>query len=141
MTQTFIDTILVCTMTGLVLIVSSTWNNGSTGATLTSEAFNTVLSGGKYIVTIGLVLFAYSTILGWSYYGEKSFSYLFGDKSVMPYRIAFVIAVVVGATMELKLVWGLADIFNALMAFPNLIALLLLSPVVIKGTREYFEKK
>lgn len=142
MTQTFIDTILVCTMTGLVLVVTGVWDNGANGAKLTSLAFEAGLpSVGSYIVTIGLVLFAYSTILGWCYYGEKSVEFLFGPKAAVPYRIIFVLFVGVGAIAKLELVWGLADIFNGMMAFPNLLALLFLTPVVISETRNYFASR
>jgi len=139
MTQTFIDTIVVCTMTGLVLILTGAWDSGKTGAELTTFAFQTGFSGGGYVVTIGLVLFAYSTILGWSYYGEKSIEYLFGEKAVKPYRIVFVLFVGVGAVAKLDLVWALSDTFNGLMAIPNLIGLLLLTPIVVKETRDYFK--
>jgi AGCS family alanine or glycine:cation symporter len=99
------------------------------------------MTGGHFVVTIGLVLFAYSTILGWSYYGEKSIEYLFGEKVVMPYRIFYVLIVGVGAVAKLDLVWSLSDTFNGLMAIPNLIGLLMLSPVVVKETKSYFENK
>ncbi len=140
MTQTFIDTLVVCTMTGLVIIVSGLWSSGETGAKLTSSAFSHGLPGqwGHIIVAVGLILFAYSTILGWSYYGEKAVAYMTGGRGLLAYRVAFILFVGVGAMLKLELVWTLADIFNALMAFPNLIALLLLSPVVVKLSREYF---
>jgi AGCS family alanine or glycine:cation symporter len=141
MTQTFIDTIVVCTMTGLVLILTGTWDSGKTGAELTSFAFQAGMPGGEYVITIGLLLFAYSTILGWSYYGEKSIEYLFGAKVIMPYRIVYVIVVGVGAVAKLDLVWSLSDTFNGLMAIPNLIGLLALTPVVVKETNNYFEQK
>ena len=141
MTQTFIDTIVVCTMTGLALILTGTWDSGKTGAELTSFAFQTGMPGGQYVITIGLLLFAYSTILGWSYYGEKSIEYLFGEKVVMPYRIVYVIVVGVGAVAKLDLVWSLSDTFNGLMAIPNLIGLLALTPVLVKETNNFFEKK
>ena len=99
------------------------------------------MPGGQYIVTIGLLLFAYSTILGWSYYGEKSLEFLFGEKAVKPYRILFVLVVGAGAVAKLDLVWSLSDTFNGLMAIPNLIGLLALSPVVVKETNNYFEQK
>jgi alanine or glycine:cation symporter, AGCS family len=142
MTQTFIDTLVVCTMTGLVLIVTGEWSSGLTGAELTTVAFSTGIGhvGGEFIVSIGLALFAYSTILGWSYYGEKSLEFLFGIKAVMPYRYIFTIFVGVGAIAELDLVWAIADVFNALMAFPNLIGLLALTPVIVSETRGYFEE-
>ena len=142
MTQTFIDTIIVCTMTGLVLIVTEAWSNGMNGASLTAEAFHIGLPGiGKYIVTIGLILFAYSTMLGWCYYGEKSMEYLFGKGSIMPYRVIYVAFVGVGAMLKLGLVWSLADLFNGMMAIPNLIGLVALTPVVVKYTKEYFEEQ
>ncbi|MCG8638376.1 MAG: sodium:alanine symporter family protein [Desulfobacterales bacterium] len=141
MTQTFIDTIIVCTMTGLVLILTGAWSSGETGAELTTIAFQSAIPGGAYIVTIGLILFAYSTILGWCYYGEKSIEYLFGIKAVKPYRIIFVLFIGVGAVAKLGLVWNLSDTFNGLMAIPNLVGLLLLTPVIIKETRSYFDNK
>lgn len=138
MTQTFIDTLVVCTMTGLVLVITGAWSNGDSGASLTATAYGIGIPGGAYIVTIGLILFAYSTILGWCYYGEQAMEYLAGEGAVQPYRIAFSLVVGVGAMMKLELVWALADVFNGLMAFPNLIALLMLSPIVVRETREYF---
>ena len=141
MTQTFIDTIIVCTMTGLVLILTGVWSNGETGAELTTMAFAAGMPGGAHVVTIGIILFAYSTILGWCYYGEKSIEYLFGVKSVLPYRIVFICFVGVGAVAKLSLVWNISDTLNGLMAVPNLIGLLLLTPVVVSETKKYFENK
>ncbi|MCG8568632.1 MAG: sodium:alanine symporter family protein [Spirochaetes bacterium] len=141
MSQTFIDTIVVCTMTGLVLVLTGAWTSGKTGAELTVMAFQKGIWGGNYIVTIGLILFAYSTILGWCYYGEKSVEYIFGIKSVMPYRILFIIFVGVGSVAQLNLVWSLSDTFNGLMAIPNLIGLLLLTPVIVKETNKHFQLK
>ena len=143
MTQTFIDTIVVCTLTGLVLIVSGEWSSGLTGAELTTVAFTSGIGSrmGEYIVSLGLALFAYSTILGWSYYGEKSIEYLAGIKAVKPYRYVFTLFVMVGAVSELETVWSVADVFNALMAFPNLIGLLVLTPVIVKITRQYFQNE
>jgi len=140
MTQTFIDTIIVCTMTGLVLLSSGLWTSGPTGAALTTLAFNESLPGGigQLIVSLGLVFFAYSTILGWSYYGEKSIEYLFSEKAVKPYRIIFVIFVAVGAMLKLEIVWRLADIMNGLMAFPNLIGLIGLSAIIVSETNKYY---
>jgi AGCS family alanine or glycine:cation symporter len=140
MTQTFIDTIVVCTLTGLVLIITGSWSSGLNGAELTSVAFSDGLGSiaGKFIVSIGLVLFAYSTILGWSYYGEKSVQFLIGDKAVLPYRYIFTMVVFIGAIVELETVWSVADIFNGLMAVPNLIGLLALTPVIVQETRRYF---
>lgn len=141
MTQTFIDTIIVCTMTGLVLILTGLWSSGDTGAELTTKAFAAGMPGGAYIVTIGIMLFAYSTILGWCYYGEKSIEYLFGVKAVLPYRIVFIIAIGFGAIAKLSFVWNLSDTLNGLMAIPNLIGLLLLTPVIVSETKKYFDNK
>ncbi|HPB83597.1 MAG TPA: sodium:alanine symporter family protein [Spirochaetota bacterium] len=143
MTQTFIDTIIICTMTGLVLIVTGVWNVADKkAAALTAYAFETGLPGqwGSMVVALGLVFFAYSTILGWSYYGEKSMEYLFGERSIKPYRLVWVIFVFVGATVKIDLVWSFSDIMNGLMAVPNLIALILLSGVVVMETNKYFVK-
>ncbi|PIE57029.1 MAG: sodium:alanine symporter family protein [Desulfobulbus propionicus] len=140
MTQTFIDTIVVCSMTGLVLVLTGAWSNGQTGAELTTTAFEAGMPGGGYIVTIGIILFAYSTILGWCYYGEKSMEYLFGVKSVMAYRVVFVAVIGVGAVAKLSLVWNISDTLNGLMAVPNLIGLLLLTPVIVQETKSYFSQ-
>ncbi len=141
MTQTFIDTIVVCTMTGLVLVLTGLWSSGLTGAELTTKAFAAGMPYGDYIVTLGIILFAYSTILGWCYYGEKSFEYLFGIKALLPYRIVFVIAIGVGAVAKLSLVWNISDTLNGLMAVPNLIGLLLLTPVIVSETKKFFDKE
>ncbi len=140
MTQTFIDTLIVCTMTGLVLILTGAWSSGETGAELTTIAFQSAMPGGALIVTVGIVLFAYSTMLGWCYYGEKSIEYLFGVKSILPYRIVFIILIGVGAIAKLSLVWNISDTLNGLMAIPNLIGLLMLTPVVVSETKQYFSK-
>ncbi|MBP1683636.1 MAG: amino acid carrier protein, partial [Ignavibacteriaceae bacterium] len=142
MTQTFIDTIIICSMTGFAILVSNVLPTGATGAPLSQKAFETALPGewGGIVVSIGLIFFAYSTILGWSYYGEKSLEYLLGEKSVKPYRLLFVIAVYIGAVVKLDLVWTIADIMNGLMALPNLIALLGLSGIVAAETKNYFSK-
>lgn len=141
MTQTFIDTLVVCTMTGLVLILTGAWSSGETGAELTTIAFAQGMPGGAYVVTIGIILFAYSTILGWCYYGEKSIEFLFGAKSIMPYRIIFIIFIGVGAISKLSLVWNISDTLNGLMALPNLIGLLLLTPVIVSETKKYFDNQ
>ncbi len=142
MLGTFIDTIIVCSMTGLVIVLSGAWTGGETGASLSAAAFESALPGiGGYIVTLGLALFAFTTLLGWSFYGEKCVEYLFGVKSITPFRILWVIAVPIGAVAKLDFIWLVADTLNALMALPNLIALLLLSPVVFKLTKEYFADK
>ncbi|NIN34709.1 MAG: sodium:alanine symporter family protein [Gammaproteobacteria bacterium] len=136
-----IDTLIICTMTALVIITTGVWNSGETGAPLSSLAFNTGLPGpGGYIVSFGLMIFAFTTILGWSYYGERCAEYLFGTGIILPYRIAWLIAVITGAVTKLNLVWTLADVMNGLMAMPNLIALLLLSPVVFSMTRQRLRK-
>ncbi len=143
MTQTFIDTIVVCTFTGVAIICTGAWMSGENGAPLTQLAFRTGLPGnyGGWIVTISLALFSFSTILGWSYYGEKCCEYLLGARSVMPYRILFVIATFVGSAVTLEFVWGISDVMNGLMAIPNLIGLLLLSGVIARETRSYLERK
>ncbi len=140
MTQTFIDTIIVCSLTGFVVISTGLWNSGSTGSELTARAFSHGLPGGSggIIVAVGLILFAYSTMLGWSYYGEKSLEYLFGAGLVKPYRIVFCIFIFIGAYTKLDLVWAVADVFNGLMAIPNLIALLALSKVVVQETNRHY---
>jgi AGCS family alanine or glycine:cation symporter len=139
MTQTFIDTIIVCSFTGFVIISSGMWDSGLTGAQLTTAAFSRGLPGttGGFIVSIGLIFFAYSTLLGWSYYGEKSLEYLLGPRSVRPYRILFCLFVFVGAIAELEVVWAVSDIMNGLMAFPNLVGLIGLTGVVVAETRDY----
>lgn len=140
--EVFADTILVCTCTALVILTSGLWNTGLKGSDLTMAAFSQSLSGfGGIIITVALFFFAFSTILGWSYYGEKSFEYLFGEKLVIFYRVVFIAVCVVGATAQLEVVWGIADTLNGLMAIPNLIGVLGLSGVVFKLTKEYFSKK
>lgn len=143
MSQTFIDTIVICSLTGFAILVTGVWNNGQTGVPLTSTAFSTALPGnwGGIVVSLGIMLFAYSTILGWSYYGEKSVEFLLGIKSVMPYRVLFTIAVFIGAVSKLEIVWSFADIMNGLMAIPNLIGLIGLSGVVAAETKKHFDGK
>ncbi|HEL2006703.1 TPA: sodium:alanine symporter family protein [Streptococcus suis] len=143
MTGTFIDTIIICTLTGLTILVTGQWSvEGLEGAPLTQAAFATVFGNtGSIALTISLVLFAFTTILGWSYYGERCIEFLFGTKSILPYRLVFVAMVALGGFLKLDLIWTIADIVNGLMALPNLIALLALSPVIIKETRQYFAKK
>jgi AGCS family alanine or glycine:cation symporter len=140
MLGTFIDTIIVCTITGLVIVMSGLWQTGMSGAELTTAAFDSLGNGyGKHVVTIGISLFAFTTILGWSYYSERCAEYLFGTRIIMPFRVVWIAAVPVGSLLTLDFVWLLADILNALMAIPNLIALLVLSPLVFKVTHEYFK--
>ncbi|MEP2283512.1 MAG: amino acid carrier protein, partial [Nitratireductor sp.] len=138
MLGTFIDTIIVCTMTGLVIITSGAWQSGENGAALTSLAFAHSFSFGNEIVAVALAIFAFTTLLGWSYYGEKAVEFLFGVKAIMPYRIVWVIAIPIGATSSLSFVWLLADTLNAMMAIPNLIGLLILAPGIFAMTKAYF---
>ena len=139
MLGTFIDTLIVCSITGLAIITSGAWTSGETGASLTSTAFESTIPGiGGHVVTVALTVFAFTTMLGWSFYGEKCVVYLFGVKSILPFRILWCLAAPLGAIANLGFIWLLADTLNALMAIPNLIALILLSPVVFKLTREFF---
>ena len=145
MLGTFIDTLVVCTMTALVILTSGAWTmtgsdgGGLTGAVLTSTGFEASMAGGQYIVTIALAVFAFTTILGWSYYGERCWQYLFKERSLVIYRALWVAAALAFANVKVDLVWNLADTLNGLMAVPNLIGLLLLAPMVFKVTRQYFE--
>lgn len=143
MTGTFIDTIIICTLTGLSVIVTGKWTvSGLEGAPLTQAAFSSVFGiYGALALTFCLVLFAFTTILGWSYYGERCFEFLFGTKRIKLYRSIFVVMVALGGFLKLELIWVIADIVNGLMALPNLIALLALSPVIIHETKRYFAKK
>jgi alanine or glycine:cation symporter, AGCS family len=142
MMGTFIDTIIVCTMTGLVIIVTGVWNSGESGAALTSNAFGTALPGiGQYFLAIALAVFAYTTILGWAYFGEKCWEYLVGTVVEIPYRVLWTIFVLIGTLTQLDFVWLVADTLNAFMAFPNLISLILLSPVVVKVTNDFFASR
>lgn len=141
MTGTFIDTIIICSMTGLVLMVTGVWSGQAAGAGMTQLAFESAVPGyGSIVLTLSLVLFAFTTILGWSYYGERCFEFLFGQKSLLLFRLIFISMVALGAFLELEMVWVLADIVNALMVLPNLVALLLLAPIIQKETRAYFKK-
>lgn len=140
-TGTFWDTVVVCAATGIVVVNSGEWTTGLKGAELTSAAFAEVPVIGPAVLTFGLLTFVFSTILGWSYYGEKAMEYLFGKGAIMPYRWAWVAAVMVGSVASLQVVWTFADIANALMALPNLVALLLLSPVIASETKDYFKRR
>lgn len=141
MTGTFIDTLVICTMTGLALVVTGVWNTPLSGAAMTNAAFATGLNElGQWVVTIGLMFFAFTTILGWNYYGERCVTYLFGTKGIRPYRWIFILLVASGAFLKLDTIWILADIVNGLMAIPNLIALVGLRHVVIAETRDYFAR-
>ena len=139
MTGTFLDTLIVCSLTALTLSATGVWVSGETGVALTIQAFSAGLPGswGKIIVTLGAVTFAFSTILAWEYYGEKCFEYLFGEKRVPYYRYAWVTCVFVGAMVKLELVWNFSDAMNALMAIPNLIGLIFLSGTLFRETRSY----
>ncbi|EQB2598020.1 alanine/glycine:cation symporter family protein [Aeromonas salmonicida] len=140
MTGTFIDTIIICTMTGLTLVVTGVWGGDLSGAAMTSAAFAQGLDAhiGQYLVSIGLLFFAFTTILGWNYYGERCTEYLFGVKAIKPYRLIYLVLVASGAFLHLDMIWLLADIVNGLMAVPNLIGLIGLRHVVIAETRAYF---
>ncbi|CDF26970.1 amino acid carrier protein [Dialister sp. CAG:588] len=138
MTGTFIDTIIICTMTGLAVISSGLWTTELNGAVLTNGAFSQAFPlFGDYLITIALVLFAFTTILGWSYYGERCAVYLFGTKVIKPYRLVFIAIIATAAFLKLEEIWALADIVNGLMAFPNLVALLLLSGTVVSESKRY----
>tara|TARA_R110000823_G_scaffold305166_4_gene427160 strand:- start:6119 stop:7450 length:1332 start_codon:yes stop_codon:yes gene_type:complete len=141
MLGTFIDTLVVCTMTGLVIVIMDVWPSGVSGASLTAMAFAAAVPGGQYIVTAGLCLFAFTTMLGWSFYGERCVTFLFGTRAILPFRIAWVVAVPIGTLVKLDTVWLIADTLNAFMAIPNLVALVLLAPLVFKLTREYLEEQ
>lgn len=136
-TGTFWDTVVVCAITGLVIVNSGEWINGYSGATLTKNAFSDIHIVGPIILTLGLLTFVFSTILGWSYYGEKAAEYLLGSKVVKPYRYMWVIFVMIGSILSLNVVWTFADITNALMALPNLVSLLLLSGIIVSETKKY----
>jgi len=139
-TGTFWDTVVVCAITGLVLVNSGQWVNSLNGTALTKKVFSGIPIIGPIILTVALLTFVFSTILGWSYYGEKAAEYLWGEKAIIIYRWLWVIAVMVGAIITLPLVWSLADITNALMAIPNLISLIVLNKVIVDETREYIWK-
>ena len=144
MLGTFIDTIIVCSITGLAIVVTGAWSSGETSSALSSLAFESALPGvGSHVVSLGLAVFAFTTILGWSVYGERCVEYLFGVRSITPFRIAWILMIPLGAMAQefLTFVWLVADTLNALMALPNLIALLLLSPVVFTLTRDYFNQR
>ena len=151
MLGTLFDTIIICSLTALVIVISGAWQSGDNGAVLTSNAFVFGLSTvGESIITISLILFAFTTIIGWSYYGERCSAYIFGTKAIMPYRILWLLSIVLGAyalnlggtTAEsVNLIWLIADVMNGFMAIPNLIALVLLSPVIFKLSKEYFARK
>lgn len=142
MTGTFIDTIIICTMTGIALVITGVWQGDAAGAAMTSAAFAaTYGTAGSQLLTIALALFAFTTILGWNYYGERACIYLFGTKGVLPYRLIFIVLIACGAFLKLEAIWILADIVNGLMAIPNLIALIALSGVVVAETKLYLKHR
>ncbi|BCX87653.1 alanine or glycine:cation symporter, AGCS family [Methylomarinovum tepidoasis] len=142
MLGTFIDTLVICTLTALVILVSGLWDGGANGAALSTAAFEAGLSGyGAYVVSLGLAVFAFTTILGWSYYGERCAEFLFGVRAILPYRLLWIAAVPLGALGKLTVIWLVADVMNAMMALPNLIALLLLSPVVFRLSLSHAAKR
>lgn len=142
MTGTFIDTIIICTMTGIALVITGVWQGDAAGAAMTSAAFAaTYGTVGSQLLTIALALFAFTTILGWNYYGERACIYLFGTKGVLPYRLIFIVLIACGAFLKLEAIWILADIVNGLMAIPNLIALIALSGVVVAETKLYLKHR
>ncbi|MGM0643017.1 MAG: alanine/glycine:cation symporter family protein [Thermodesulfobacteriota bacterium] len=135
-----IDTIFVCTLTALLIIMTGAWQSGETGAELSQMAFNMGLPGlGDFVVGFGLIIFAFSTMLAWCYYGQVSIEYIFGLKGVTPYRLVYVVVIFIGAMIKLDFVWTFSDMMNGLMIIPNLIALLVLSPVIFRITKEYFK--
>lgn len=140
MTGTFIDTIIICSMTGLALVLTGVWQGDTAGAAMTAAAFSSAYGFvGSQLLTIALILFAFTTILGWNYYGERACIYLFGTKGVMPYRLIFICLIASGAFLKLEAIWVLADIVNGLMAIPNLIALIALSGVIVAETKKYLD--
>lgn len=138
--EVFTDTIVICSITALSIIMSGVWNSGQTGAALTTAAFDAVIPSGGYIVSIGILLFAFSTILGWAYYGERCAEYLFGPKVNFIYRILWIPFIVIGSIGGLNFLWDMADTLNGLMAIPNLIGVLGLSGVIFKLSKEFFSK-
>ena len=140
MTGTFIDTIIICTLTGLTLVVTGVWQGDLNGAAMTEQAFVTGFpTFGSMLLMVGLVLFAFTTILGWNYYGERCVEYLMGVKAILPYRLIFIGLIACGPFLKLEEIWVLADIVNGLMAIPNLIALLALTGVIVAETKKYQE--
>src|SRR5918996_2114534 len=141
--EVFVDTLLICTTTGLVILVTGAWQGGETGAALSAKAFETGLPGvwGDILVTTGIVLFAFSTLIGWSYYGETGAVYLFGTKVAIPYRVLWLIFIYLGSIGSLQLVWSIADTLNGLMAIPNLVSVLISIPLLRQLHKEFFDKR
>jgi len=140
--EVFVDTIVVCLLTGFVVLATGAWESGETGAAMATQAFQVGLPGGwgGTVVSVGLILFAFSSVIGWAYYGETGATYLFGTKARMPYRLTWILFVYLGATGSLHVIWDLADTLNGLMAVPNLVAVLGSLPIVSRLTREFFAK-
>ena len=140
--EVFVDTILICTSTALVILVSGAWVEGQTGAALSVRAFEIGLPGtwGDMVITTGLVLFAFSTLIGWSYYGETGIVYLLGARAAVPYRVLWLVFIYLGCIGSLQLIWSVADTLNGLMAIPNLISVLISVPLIIKLKKEFFER-
>jgi alanine or glycine:cation symporter, AGCS family len=138
--EVFVDTLLICTTTGLVILVTGAWDDGQTGAALSVRAFEIGLPGtwGDIVITTGLVLFAFSTLIGWSYYGETGIVYLFGARAAMPYRVAWLVFIYLGAIGSLHLVWDVADTLNGLMTIPNLVSVLLCIPLIRRLQKEFW---
>jgi len=141
MLGTFIDTLIICTMTGLVLVVTGVWDGELHGAAMTSAAFSSQLPFGDIILTLCIILFAFTTMLGWSYYGERCAEFLLGPKVIVPFRVLWVVGIFLGTQMSLELVWKMSDVLNGMMAIPNLIALVFLAPVVFRLSKEYFAEE
>ena len=141
MLGTFIDTLIICTMTGLVLVVTGVWDGELHGAAMTSAAFSSQLPFGDIILTLCIILFAFTTMLGWSYYGERCAEFLLGPKVIVPFRVLWVAGIFLGTQMSLELVWKMSDVLNGMMAIPNLIALVFLAPVVFRLSKEYFAEE
>ncbi len=139
--EVFMDTIVICTLTALSIMMSGVWNSGATGSALTTAAFDSVIPFGGIIVSVGILLFAFSTILGWAYYGEKCIEFILGTKSIIIYRLIYIPLIAIGAIGGLAQLWDLSDTLNGLMAIPNLIGLLLLRKIVIKRTKEFFGRE
>ena len=141
--EVFVDTVLVCTVTGLAILVTDSWQSGMTGATLSGEAFRLGLPGvfGNIIVTSSLLLFSFSTLIGWSYYGETGIVYLFGAKAALPYRLLWLVFIYLGATGSLQLIWSVSDTLNGLMAIPNLVSVLFSIPILLKLKKEFFKSR
>ena len=141
MLGTFIDTLIICTMTGLVLVVTGVWDGELYGAAMTSAAFSSQLPFGDIILTLCIILFGFTTMLGWSYYGERCAEFLLGPKVIVPFRVLWVVGIFLGTQMSLELVWKMSDVLNGMMAIPNLIALVFLAPVVFRLSKEYFAEE